>query len=190
MLVRLASANGLNVVMNIETSRLILRRPLLADVPRLFEFLGDPYAMRYTHADGTLSQCRRRIAVQEKAPAARRFRALDHRVQAGRSHHRVGWSLRRPLSPWLGRRGWLLLRSSLLGSRIRDRTDAPLHVLGGQRSEAAGGPRVCKPEEHRLAARVREGWVSKDAVYPRNGPPSLLPKPPLRTNGWVGRVWA
>jgi len=55
-----------NAVLNTETSRLILRRPLLADVPRLFEFLGDTKAMQYTHVDGTLRQCRRRIAVHER----------------------------------------------------------------------------------------------------------------------------
>ena len=51
--------------MNVETSRLMLRRPVLSDVPRLFEFLGDAEAMRYTHADVSLRQCRRRIAVHE-----------------------------------------------------------------------------------------------------------------------------
>jgi [ribosomal protein S5]-alanine N-acetyltransferase len=50
---------------NIETSRLILRRPALKDVPRLFEFLGDVVAMQYTHADTSLRSCRRRIAVHE-----------------------------------------------------------------------------------------------------------------------------
>ena len=45
---------------------MILRRPLLADVPRLFEFLGDTRAMQYTHVDGTIRQCRRRIAVHER----------------------------------------------------------------------------------------------------------------------------
>ena len=51
--------------MNIETSRLILRRPTPKDVPRLFEFLGDEMAMRYTHADVSLQECRRRIVVHE-----------------------------------------------------------------------------------------------------------------------------
>jgi RimJ/RimL family protein N-acetyltransferase len=40
--------------MGIETARLILRRPRLADVPDLFEFLGDAEAMRYTHVDTSL----------------------------------------------------------------------------------------------------------------------------------------
>jgi ribosomal-protein-alanine N-acetyltransferase len=50
---------------NIETPRLILRHPRLADVPTLFEFLGDAEAMRYTRADASLRECHRRIAVHE-----------------------------------------------------------------------------------------------------------------------------
>ena len=52
--------------MDLETDRLRLRPPLLVDVPALFEFLGDPEAMRYTHCDGSLRQCRRRIALHER----------------------------------------------------------------------------------------------------------------------------
>lgn len=51
--------------MNIQTARLVLRRPRLADVPSLFEFLGDAEAMRYTHAATSLRECRRRVAVHE-----------------------------------------------------------------------------------------------------------------------------
>lgn len=51
--------------MEVETSRLILRRPRLADVPALFEFLGDAAAMQHTHADASLRGCRRRVAVHE-----------------------------------------------------------------------------------------------------------------------------
>lgn len=51
--------------MDAETSRLILRRPLLLDVPALFEFLGDAEAMQHTHVDASLRECRRRIAVHE-----------------------------------------------------------------------------------------------------------------------------
>lgn len=51
--------------MNMETSRLILRRPTLADVPKLFEFLGDTEAMQYTHADASPRDCRRRVAAHE-----------------------------------------------------------------------------------------------------------------------------
>lgn len=49
--------------MDIETSRLILRRPRLADVPALFSVLGDAEAMQHTHADASLKECRRRVAV-------------------------------------------------------------------------------------------------------------------------------
>ncbi|WP_105385832.1 GNAT family N-acetyltransferase [Neorhizobium alkalisoli] len=49
----------------IVTERLILRRPRLADVPELFEFLGDPKAMQFTHVDRSLKECRRRVAVHE-----------------------------------------------------------------------------------------------------------------------------
>lgn len=48
-----------------ETERLTLTRPRLADVPALFEFLGNPMAMRHTHCDANLAACRRRIAVHE-----------------------------------------------------------------------------------------------------------------------------
>ncbi len=50
----------------IRTERLMLSRPKLSDVPDLFSFLGDPDAMRYTHVDTSLRQCRRRIAVHER----------------------------------------------------------------------------------------------------------------------------
>lgn len=51
--------------MEIETPRLLLRRPRLADVSALFEFLGDAKAMQHTHTDASLRKCRRRIAVHE-----------------------------------------------------------------------------------------------------------------------------
>jgi [ribosomal protein S5]-alanine N-acetyltransferase len=44
---------------------LLLRRPRLADVSALFEFLGDPDAMRHTRVDASLRDCRRRIAAHE-----------------------------------------------------------------------------------------------------------------------------
>ena len=34
--------------MDVETARLLLRPPMLADVPALFEFLGNAAAMRHT----------------------------------------------------------------------------------------------------------------------------------------------
>lgn len=44
---------------------MILRRPRLADVPALFEFLGDVEAMRHTHVDASPRTCRRRVAAHE-----------------------------------------------------------------------------------------------------------------------------
>jgi [ribosomal protein S5]-alanine N-acetyltransferase len=52
--------------MEIETARLLGRRPTLGDVPALFAFLGDADAMRYTHHDASLRQCRRRVAAHER----------------------------------------------------------------------------------------------------------------------------
>lgn len=52
--------------MQIETERLLLRPPRLIDVPALYAFLGDAEAMRHTHVDRSLRQCRRRIAVHER----------------------------------------------------------------------------------------------------------------------------
>ncbi|MEJ0015000.1 MAG: GNAT family N-acetyltransferase [Acetobacteraceae bacterium] len=51
--------------MQVVTQRLVLRPPRLADVPCLFGFLGDREAMRFTHHDPTLRECRRRIAAHE-----------------------------------------------------------------------------------------------------------------------------
>jgi ribosomal-protein-alanine N-acetyltransferase len=52
--------------MQIETRRLLLRPPTLADVPTLFEFLGDATAMQHSHVDGSIRECRRRIAAHER----------------------------------------------------------------------------------------------------------------------------
>ena len=49
----------------IDTPRLILRPPRLSEVPDLFAFLGDAAAMRHTHCDPSLRDCRRRIAMHE-----------------------------------------------------------------------------------------------------------------------------
>jgi [ribosomal protein S5]-alanine N-acetyltransferase len=48
--------------MRLETARLLLRPPLLADAPKLLAFLGDPDAMRYTFRLADLRACRRHIA--------------------------------------------------------------------------------------------------------------------------------
>ena len=49
----------------LETERLRLRPSQKADVPFLFEFLGNGDAMKFTHVDGSLGECRRRVMVQE-----------------------------------------------------------------------------------------------------------------------------
>ena len=51
--------------MAIETARLVLRHPALADVPKLFAFLGDAVAMQYTHVDASIRDCRHRVAAHE-----------------------------------------------------------------------------------------------------------------------------
>jgi ribosomal-protein-alanine N-acetyltransferase len=51
--------------MTIETERLLLRAPVLADIPALFAFLGDPDAMRHTHVVASTKECRSRVAVHE-----------------------------------------------------------------------------------------------------------------------------
>jgi ribosomal-protein-alanine N-acetyltransferase len=52
--------------MALETARLMLRHPNLADVPALFAFLGDRTSMRYTHVDMSIRDCRRRVAAHER----------------------------------------------------------------------------------------------------------------------------
>jgi ribosomal-protein-alanine N-acetyltransferase len=51
--------------MDVEMSRLILRRPCLADGPALFRFLGDAQAMQHTHVDASLRDYCRRVAHHE-----------------------------------------------------------------------------------------------------------------------------
>ncbi|WP_149537607.1 GNAT family N-acetyltransferase [Siccirubricoccus phaeus] len=53
-------------VAELPTRRLALRPPRLAEAPALFAFLGDAAAMRHTHADASLRECRRRIAAHER----------------------------------------------------------------------------------------------------------------------------
>lgn len=75
--------------MDIATGRLILRRPTLADAPILFEFLGNADAMLYTHADASLRQCRRRLAVHEWR---RRSRGYAPWVVVAKADSRIiGW---------------------------------------------------------------------------------------------------
>jgi [ribosomal protein S5]-alanine N-acetyltransferase len=49
----------------LETARLLLLRPRLADATDLLVFLGDADAMRYTHCLASLHACRRHIAGHE-----------------------------------------------------------------------------------------------------------------------------
>jgi len=57
--------SGIEVAIEIQTARLMLRRPTLADAPALFEFLGDAAAMQFTHVDASIRDCRRRVAAHE-----------------------------------------------------------------------------------------------------------------------------
>jgi len=75
--------------MNVETARLALRRPILADAPALFEFLGDADAMRHTHVDASLRQCRRRIAVHERRRRSDGYAPWT--VLAKADHRIIGW---------------------------------------------------------------------------------------------------
>lgn len=49
----------------LETDRLILRRPVLADVPALFTFLGDAATMQHMQVDVSLRGCRGRVVAHE-----------------------------------------------------------------------------------------------------------------------------
>src|SRR5215470_14072749 len=72
-----------------ETARLLLRRPRLADVSALFEFLGDATAMRHTRVDASLRDCRRRIAAHEWR--SRRDGYAPWTVVAKSDSRIVGW---------------------------------------------------------------------------------------------------
>ena len=48
---------------NRETEWLILRPPMVSDVPSLFE--GNAEAMPYSHADASRRDCRRRVVLHE-----------------------------------------------------------------------------------------------------------------------------
>jgi ribosomal-protein-alanine N-acetyltransferase len=52
--------------MLLETARLMLRPPRLADAAPLFEFLGDATAMQYTTPQASLRDCRRYLAAHER----------------------------------------------------------------------------------------------------------------------------
>lgn len=72
-----------------ETERLILRRPSGEDIPILFEFLGNREAMKLTHVDKTLRECRRRVMVHEWR---RRRDSCAPWVVVSRENNRIiGW---------------------------------------------------------------------------------------------------
>lgn len=75
--------------MTIATARLLLDRSKLADVPRLFEFLGDGEAMRHTHAARSLKDCRRRVAVHERR--RRRDGCAPWVIRTKEDRRIVGW---------------------------------------------------------------------------------------------------
>src|SRR5260221_13628830 len=64
-----SAARGASIVgartMQIETDRLVLRRPRIADAPDLLRFLGDGDAMRFTETLAALRACRRYLAGHE-----------------------------------------------------------------------------------------------------------------------------
>jgi ribosomal-protein-alanine N-acetyltransferase len=69
-----------------DTDRLVLRRPRLSDAPELLAFLGDADAMRYTFRLASLPECRRHIAGHECQRRKRGFgpwtvrRKADERI--------------------------------------------------------------------------------------------------------------
>jgi [ribosomal protein S5]-alanine N-acetyltransferase len=77
------------VDVDIETPRLMLRRPRLSDTITLFEFLGDPAAMKHTQVDPSLRHCRRRIAAYERN--RRRYGYAPWTVIRKEDRRIIGW---------------------------------------------------------------------------------------------------
>jgi [ribosomal protein S5]-alanine N-acetyltransferase len=57
---------GLHTPVALQTARLVLRPPRLADAAALFAFLGDAEAMRHTQVRTSVRDCRRYLAVHER----------------------------------------------------------------------------------------------------------------------------
>jgi [ribosomal protein S5]-alanine N-acetyltransferase len=74
---------------DLETPRLMLRRPRLSDTSTLFEFLGDPAAMKHTQVDPSLRDCRRRIAAYERN--RRRYGYAPWTVVRKEDRRIIGW---------------------------------------------------------------------------------------------------
>ena len=104
--------------MDVETPRLILRRPCLTDVPALFRFLGDAQAMQHTHIDASLRECRRRVAVHEWR--RRRDGYAPWTIIAKSDRQIIGWGglYNDPFDAGWGVEVCLLLSSSGLGARL------------------------------------------------------------------------
>jgi ribosomal-protein-alanine N-acetyltransferase len=73
----------------LETPRLLLRPPRIADAADFFAFLGNPEAMRFTHHDTSLRACRRRLAGFEWQ--RRRTGIAPWAVVAKTDQRVVGW---------------------------------------------------------------------------------------------------
>lgn len=153
--------------MHIETERLILRQPLLSDAPKLFEFLGDADAMRYTHVDASLQECRRRIAVHERR--RRRDGCAPWTILAKADNRIVGWGglYDDPFDPGWGvevgyyfhpqawGRGYAteLVRASVTFS---DQNLPLSHINAFARRENAGSRRVLEKTGFEIVRYVRE----------------------------------
>lgn len=85
----MAAGVALSGASALDTARLLLRPPRLADAPALFGFLGDAQAMRHTHADASLRECRRRVAAHERA--RRRDGFAPWKVVTKANGHVIGW---------------------------------------------------------------------------------------------------
>lgn len=73
----------------VETARLRLDPPRLADVPALFAFMGDPVAMAHTHPRQSLRDCRRYVAAHEWQ--RRRTGIAPWTIRERESGRIVGW---------------------------------------------------------------------------------------------------
>jgi [ribosomal protein S5]-alanine N-acetyltransferase len=88
--------------MELETARLLLRPPRLADATALFAFLGDAAAMQYTNHDPSLRATRQRIAVHERQRRRKGYAPWAVLAKADRTI--VGWGgiYEDPLEPGWG----------------------------------------------------------------------------------------
>lgn len=72
-----------------ETARLLLRPPRASDAAAFHAFLGDPAAMRFTHCQASLRECRRRLAGFEWQ--RRRLGYAPWAIVARADRRLVGW---------------------------------------------------------------------------------------------------